>query len=486
MQFEISDEAAILFAEELYTNLIGRQDPIDAAVSEARKAIYIELDDDRVGDAGAVHGATPTSSCSTSVTRRRCRRRRRPPPSPADRRRRAGRRRAGESPSAWSARRRRGRRRRVRGAAWSSAMRSTACRWRRRRRTATARPGPCRGRRPSAAASGTTAPSAAGPVSSAARRAADVRRLDPMRRRRAASSVPGRPGAGQHALRVRRLTECGPALRYELHAPSGELVVGLRRRAVARPSIASVPMPTAPTPSSSARTGRYRPVRPRSCAPIRADRTRPASSAPTAGGHDRRARRARRVTRSTWHAGDLLYLDGRRRLWPATTVQLPAVRRRRAELLWASTLDACQDWGRVAVPADGRYDLVVCSYHGRHRAVLGSSSRSIRPDGARMPSSRAGRRPARSTSPAPTTAGRSRRRSGPRSSSRRSSSAATASSYDVYVAGHASRRRSASARLDLRTDRARSSCTSDGPHTISVGSTWRGATGPATGAYSAA
>ena len=44
MQFEISDEAAILFAEELYTNLIGRQDPIDAAVAEARKAIYSEVD----------------------------------------------------------------------------------------------------------------------------------------------------------------------------------------------------------------------------------------------------------------------------------------------------------------------------------------------------------------------------------------------------------------------------------------------------------
>ncbi len=42
MQFEISDGAAILFAEELYTNLIARQAPIDAAVSEARKAIYIE------------------------------------------------------------------------------------------------------------------------------------------------------------------------------------------------------------------------------------------------------------------------------------------------------------------------------------------------------------------------------------------------------------------------------------------------------------
>lgn len=44
MQFEISDAAAILFAEELYTNLIGRQDPIDASVAEARKAIYTEVD----------------------------------------------------------------------------------------------------------------------------------------------------------------------------------------------------------------------------------------------------------------------------------------------------------------------------------------------------------------------------------------------------------------------------------------------------------
>src|SRR5829696_3756216 len=44
MQFEISDEAAILFAEELYTNLIGRQDPLDAAMGEARKAIYAEVD----------------------------------------------------------------------------------------------------------------------------------------------------------------------------------------------------------------------------------------------------------------------------------------------------------------------------------------------------------------------------------------------------------------------------------------------------------
>ena len=51
MQFAISDAAAILFAEELYTNLIGRRSPIDAAVSEARKAIYIEQ--------GTVEWATP-------------------------------------------------------------------------------------------------------------------------------------------------------------------------------------------------------------------------------------------------------------------------------------------------------------------------------------------------------------------------------------------------------------------------------------------
>ncbi len=44
MQFEISDDAALVFAEELYTNLVGRQDPIDAAVAEARKAVYTEVD----------------------------------------------------------------------------------------------------------------------------------------------------------------------------------------------------------------------------------------------------------------------------------------------------------------------------------------------------------------------------------------------------------------------------------------------------------
>ena len=52
MQFEISDAAAILFAEELYVNLIGRQDPIDAAVAEARKAIYVE-------QGGGIEWATP-------------------------------------------------------------------------------------------------------------------------------------------------------------------------------------------------------------------------------------------------------------------------------------------------------------------------------------------------------------------------------------------------------------------------------------------
>jgi peptidoglycan hydrolase-like protein with peptidoglycan-binding domain len=44
MQFEISDRAAIVFAEELYTNLISRRDPIDASVAEARKAIYSDVD----------------------------------------------------------------------------------------------------------------------------------------------------------------------------------------------------------------------------------------------------------------------------------------------------------------------------------------------------------------------------------------------------------------------------------------------------------
>lgn len=45
MQFSISDDAAIAFSEELFTSLIGRQYPIDAAVSEARKAVFTEVNE---------------------------------------------------------------------------------------------------------------------------------------------------------------------------------------------------------------------------------------------------------------------------------------------------------------------------------------------------------------------------------------------------------------------------------------------------------
>ena len=75
MQFEISDDAAIVFAEELYTNLIGRQDPIDAAVAEARKAIFVEIDEVEWATP-CCSSAIPRSSCSRSPwTPRRCRRR---------------------------------------------------------------------------------------------------------------------------------------------------------------------------------------------------------------------------------------------------------------------------------------------------------------------------------------------------------------------------------------------------------------------------
>ena len=67
-----------MFAEELYTNLIGRQDPIDAAVAEARKAVYSEVD--------AIEWATPVLFVRDpdvelfrfDVRRRRCPRRHRP------------------------------------------------------------------------------------------------------------------------------------------------------------------------------------------------------------------------------------------------------------------------------------------------------------------------------------------------------------------------------------------------------------------------
>ena len=45
MQFTISDRAAITFADELFTSLIGRQYPVDAAVAEARKAVFTEVNE---------------------------------------------------------------------------------------------------------------------------------------------------------------------------------------------------------------------------------------------------------------------------------------------------------------------------------------------------------------------------------------------------------------------------------------------------------
>ncbi len=45
MQFEITDDAAITFAEELYGSLIAREDPIDVAVAEARKAVFTEVNE---------------------------------------------------------------------------------------------------------------------------------------------------------------------------------------------------------------------------------------------------------------------------------------------------------------------------------------------------------------------------------------------------------------------------------------------------------
>ena len=85
MQFEISDRAAIVFAEELYTNLIGRRDPIDAAGRRGPQGRLQRRRPRRVGDAGAVRPRPGRRSCSASASdadRRRAGRRRRPPTSP--------------------------------------------------------------------------------------------------------------------------------------------------------------------------------------------------------------------------------------------------------------------------------------------------------------------------------------------------------------------------------------------------------------------
>ncbi len=74
MQFEISDEAAIVFAEELYTNLIGRQDPIDAAVGRGPQGDLRRGRHASNGRRRCCSSAIPRSSCSASTCRRpRCR-----------------------------------------------------------------------------------------------------------------------------------------------------------------------------------------------------------------------------------------------------------------------------------------------------------------------------------------------------------------------------------------------------------------------------
>ena len=54
MQLEITDDAAITFACELYAALADGY-AIDAALAEARKAIFADAERGRVGDAGALH-----------------------------------------------------------------------------------------------------------------------------------------------------------------------------------------------------------------------------------------------------------------------------------------------------------------------------------------------------------------------------------------------------------------------------------------------
>ena len=112
MQFEISDTAAIVFGTELYVNLIGRQTPIDAAIAEARKAVYSEVDpiewatpvlflrdpDVQLFDfAGRWRTAPAAGSATRHHRARRARAARSPtrPPAPADGARRRRRRRGG-------------------------------------------------------------------------------------------------------------------------------------------------------------------------------------------------------------------------------------------------------------------------------------------------------------------------------------------------------------------------------------------------------
>jgi hypothetical protein len=362
MQFAISDAAAILFAEELYTNLIGGRTPVDAAVSEARKAIFVEQ--------GTIEWATPVLFMADTEVQLFDFVPAPVPSTPAEP--------VAPAPPV-AVPRSGGRRRRWPALVGLAALAAVAVIvW-----VATRGGGGGGSDEVGAGTSTSVAAGSSAAPSTAARPggAAPVALTAPQTFQGAIAAVGEEQRhefaatAGQQ-LYVAADPECNPSLKYEIDGPSGELVTGYahggceptdRFPAVADGTYTLVV-------GSNGVTGPYH----LTVRPIRADRTAAGVVGELAAGTiDEPGARDEHTYQL--HAGDLLYLDGVGACGPTTAATYQLYDAAGNPQL-GFDVDVCQDWGRVAIPTDGPYVLRVQSRAGG----IGAYSvlvTSIRPDG---------------------------------------------------------------------------------------------------------
>ncbi len=372
MQFAISDAAAILFAEELYTNLIGRRSPVDTAVAEARKAIFIEQ--------GTVEWATPVLyMAATEVELWRWRDHvprsdhvAQSGPDPVAPTLSADLTAEAVVPPPDVVRRRRSRR-------WPSLVGLVVVAavlvvgW-----------ALTRGR-----GDGDGADPAVTAVSSVPE--ASAVRVAPLGVAvRFQGTIDAAGGSARHTFTaaagqfvyVDAGGNCNPELDYQVLGPSGALVSNFQRSACVdtdRFPITADGTYTLVVASGGA-TGPYD----LTVQPIRDDRVAAATPGNVVTGSIDQSG-ARDVYTYELHAGDLLYFDGVGPCAPTTSLKYQLYDSAgRYQLGFDS--DACQDGGRVPIVADGTYDLVVFSYQGGTGtyAVLVTTIRPDRDRGAHL------------------------------------------------------------------------------------------------------
>ena len=225
---------------------------------------------------------------------------------------------------------------------------------------------------------------------------------------------------------------------------------------------------------------RDRPVQPRPCARSGPTASRPAWSVSWSAGVIDEPGAQRRATRYDLRAGDLLYLDGVG-VCGATTAATYQLYDAAGNPQLGFDIERLPGLGTRGDPRRRSVRPARC------RAGPAAPGRTASSSPASAPTVGCRRRPvkplpARSTSPAPSTAGRSRHRSARPSPSHHSSAVSTASCTTCSRRARTRRRSASPARSAQAPDPF--VVTSEGTHTIWVGSNGAASTGPATGAYS--